>query len=120
MAKRGILISLMVVLGSSMLASFLPDNAKKGSPWEGQPQGWPPMRLFIGVGITFFFISAAGELKPELAAPFAALIGTTAMLVNGTPVLVYLTTEGALAPVEQPKKVKRGVKRARRNANAIG
>lgn len=114
-SQRGVMIALWITLGSSMLASFLPDEAKKGSPWEGQPQGWPPMRFFIGIGITFFFLSAVSELRPEIAGPFAALVGTTAIVVNGTPVLIYLTSEGqTLAPVPKPTKRRK----VRRNSNA--
>lgn len=103
-SQRIVLLSFMITVGSGALAFYLPKQYRKKTLWgmTNADGDFPPIKFFIGAGITFFGISAVGEFKPEIAGPFAALVMTTAGLFNGVPALEYLTGSGQPAAKRTP------------------
>lgn len=76
--------------------SFTPDQIKKHGSFPSPYH----VRLFVGAGVVFITLSAIADVEPELAAPFAVLIGATATVTTGAPVVEQLLS---LAGTDKPQ-----------------
>lgn len=109
-SQRFILIAMMVTMGSSGIAYYLPESYRKRTLWGKNPGGgdFPPMKFFLGAGVVFFGISAIGEFKPSFAGPFSGLVATTALLFNGIPAVEYVVKSKPQKVVNQPVNAESG------------
>ena len=98
-AHQIILLSGLATLTFGFLNSFRPSEQAR----YGQFPSIEHVRLFVGAGIVFIGLSAVAEFAPGIAAPFAVAIGTTAVVVQGAPVLnELLTLTGYQTPKGKP------------------
>lgn len=105
-AHRIIMLSMLATFAFGFINSFSEKEIAKHGKFPAPYH----VRLFVGAGVVFIVLSATADVEPELAAPFAVLIGATATVTQGAPVIEQLM---ALAGTDNPptkpptKKVKR-------------
>ena len=89
---------MLATFSFGFIHSFTPEEIAKHGPFPSPYH----VRLFIGAGIVFITLSAVADFEPELAAPFAVLIGATATVTTGAPVVNQLLSLAGTNP--QPTK----------------
>lgn len=99
-AHRVVLISMLATFGFGFVHSFssaeIAKHGKFPSPYH--------VRLFIGAGVVFIVLSAVTDFEPELGASFAALIGATATVTTGAPVVNQLLSLAGSEPKPTQRK----------------
>lgn len=84
-ANQLVLLSAMMVFGLTYIHSYLPDLKR------GKEPKFPPLQLFIAIGITYMIIGAMADFAPGFAAVFSILLMTTTLFYEGADVIDWLT-----------------------------
>jgi hypothetical protein len=77
---RLVLNCAIVTFGSTVATSVAP------AKWGGRGE-FPPPRLLLGAGLSFFGLSILADLAPGIAGPLSAAMALTALTYYGIPVL---------------------------------
>jgi Na+-transporting methylmalonyl-CoA/oxaloacetate decarboxylase beta subunit len=85
-AHRIIMLSMLATFTFGFIHSFTDAEVKKHGKFPSSYH----VRLFVGASVVFITLSAIADVEPELAAPFAVLIGATATVTEGAPVINQL------------------------------
>lgn len=78
-ADKVVLSCAIVTLGSTVTASLMPESS-------GGLGKLPSPRLLIGTSLTYIGLSMMADFAPQLAAPLAITLATTAAIYYGIPV----------------------------------
>jgi hypothetical protein len=79
-ADKVVLSCAVITLGSTVAASLLPESA-------GGKGKLPSPRLLIGTSLTYIGLSMTADFAPQLAAPLAITLATTAAIYYGIPII---------------------------------
>lgn len=78
-------------IGNAMLTTAVCTTLGKMAPEVVGGKGeLPDVRIFIGVGFTFFVLSTMDDYAPEVAGPLAFAIAGTAFSIYAVPIITKL------------------------------
>lgn len=79
----------------------------------------PSMRFVIGAGVVFLTLSALSDIEPDLAAPMALAVVTTAFFSNGSAVLDYVNGRGEITQRRTRKVVRHRMRTPRADVGQV-
>lgn len=85
-AHKIVLLSAITTFSLGFLNAFTKEKRDETGDFPGPYH----VRLFVGAGVVFVVLSAGADIAPKVAGPMAALIGTTALVTQGAPVIENL------------------------------